>query len=553
MDTPQGLDKSNIQDSINARDGSRLLGPQEDPHSKTSEKIESPAYIAQDDHSDPQISIGSSSESIANSPTLNSPDSFLSYVGPADQERSSSYISQGSAFPDNQSSRFGASIPARLNSLNTPEFSQSQESPESLELPLFSTDSGNEVHVRSPKLDIKSYDSLEPSYVCRNPIGSYVTADDEISINADEASFKLPSGGIPLQNAMSLDVYSDSEGGRDGFHSSHNPLFYSSALELEGPSNPTPNVARKQNKSQMNIMTLSQIPNRQKKVARRKSRNSEASERSHRSEAHSGSGYTQTPTSGKIFRNLLILEESLRQQVYQQRTLRRKYLTFLAALCSLIAGISHHLYMSQYGGPFRFIFQLLLLMLIVTLLLYHLSGEYQKTIVLPRKFLSSANKGLRQLNVRLVKIKTSYADSSADLIREYGLFLCSMALKFCHTAFPSMIQNPESRLEIWLMVAQLRCQPRFGLNDVKLVLVPRTFSTDIREGWELYRNEFWVNEGVRRRNSVLDFTKPKPQKKISKEKLRKRRPSAPPIPLLNKHNLNLLEESAEPLNLVDEE
>ena len=50
------------------------------------------------------------------------------------------------------------------------------------------------------------------------------------------------------------------------------------------------------------------------------------------------------PTSGKVFRNLLILEESLRQQVIQQRAMRRKYLTFLSILCSIIAALSHHLF-----------------------------------------------------------------------------------------------------------------------------------------------------------------------------------------------------------------
>lgn len=325
---------------------------------------------------------------------------------------------------------------------------------------------------------------------------------------------------------------SDSDGGRDAANRA-----YSSASDLEGlPSTPKPRRAR---------LTGPLLTPKAKKRLRRKSRNSEApSERSHRSEAP-GSGYTSTPATGKIFRNLLILEESLRQQVMQQRALRRKYLTFLAILCSLIASISHHLYFSDYlSASVRVMLQLTLLALCVILMLYHLSGEYQKTIVLPRKFLSSTNKGLRQLNVRLVKIKTSLADSLVDLMRELGLFFCTMALRSLHTIYPSKIRNPNSRLETFLVSAQLQCQPRFGLTDVKLTLLPRSFNTDIREGWELYRNEFWINEGVRRRNAMMDFMHSLDEKLKSarKEKSRrsKRKSSVSRPAVLSEENLQAL-------------
>lgn len=324
-----------------------------------------------------------------------------------------------------------------------------------------------------------------------------------------------------------------------GRHAPSSHAVYSSALESESQPYYGPKGLRKKS-SLKSVLTSPLSSPKSKKTPRRRSRASDAqSEKSHRSDVHLGGGYTLTPVTGKIFRNMLILEASLRQQVIQQRTMRRKYLTFLAALCSLIASISYHLYFDSDSGPMRVFLQLILLMLCVTLLLYHLSGEYQKTIVLPRKFLSSTNKGLRQLNVRLVKIKSSFADTTADLIREVGLFLCVMALKFFHTAFPSILQNSSSKIEVWLVSGQLRCQPRLGLNDVKLVLVPRSFNTDIREGWELYRNEFWTNEGIRRRNGLLDFMSDKSQKKDKKER-RKRKPSTLPLSNLSEHNLEKL-------------
>lgn len=222
------------------------------------------------------------------------------------------------------------------------------------------------------------------------------------------------------------------------------------------------------------------------------------------------------PATGKIFRNLLILEESLREQVIQQRALRRKYLTFLAILCSIIASISYHLYFVEYSqssnGTTRVVLQFTLLALLVTLMLYHLSGEYQKTIVAPKKFLLSTNKGLRQLNVRLVKIKSSLTDNITDLIREFLLFIVMGCLSSLHKVYPSMINNQNSKLEVFLISCKLQCQPRIGVTDVKLMLNARVFNTDVREGWELYRSEFWIQEGVRRRQAMIEFAENQPQR-----------------------------------------
>ena len=223
-------------------------------------------------------------------------------------------------------------------------------------------------------------------------------------------------------------------------------------------------------------------------------RSKEPSEKSHKSLEKSGTGYTSMPPSGKVFRNMLILEESLREQVIQQRAMRRKYLIFLAMLCSIIAGLAHHLFILDAAvsstGTTRLILKFLLISTVITLLLYHLSGEYQKTIVLPRKFLSSTNKGLRQLNVRLVKIKTPLSDKVTDLIRELSLFVVNFALEVFHKLSPSSIQNKNSKIEVFLVTCQSQCQPRIGVTDVKLLLNARVFNVDIREGWEIYRSEF---------------------------------------------------------------
>lgn len=99
----------------------------------------------------------------------------------------------------------------------------------------------------------------------------------------------------------------------------------------------------------------------------------------------------------------------------------------------------------------------------MTLLLFYLSGEYTRTISRPRKHLVTANKGIRQLNVRLVKVKVGAVD----------------------------------RILAYLRLTENSTQ-RKGVEHVRLVLNPRIFSTATREQWELYRNQFWSLEAVRR-------------------------------------------------------
>lgn len=220
-----------------------------------------------------------------------------------------------------------------------------------------------------------------------------------------------------------------------------------------------------------------------------------------------GPGYTQAPAAGKIFRNLLILEASLRDQVAHQRGLRRKYLTFLAILCLMSASIAHNLYIADAlvlaSGPLRLGLQFVLLALLVTLILYHLSGEYNKTIVRPRKFLAFTNRGLRQFHVKLVRFPASYVDGTIETIRELLLYAATSSIDCLHHV--SSGGPIAARVHYMLAMCQLICQPRYGLNDVKLVLIAREFTINVREAWELYRTEFWTQEGQRRRQRMQAF------------------------------------------------
>lgn len=207
-----------------------------------------------------------------------------------------------------------------------------------------------------------------------------------------------------------------------------------------------------------------------------------------------------SPTS-MIFRNLLIMEEDLRNQAREQKKLRWQYTAFLACLAG-VAGFSiYELYFNDdvVKGMYRFFIQFTMCFISITLVLFHLSGQYKRTIIIPRRFFASTNKGIRQFNLRLVKVHSSWDENLTDMIRfamnafsDSSIWLCEELLSFW---------KPITLLRFWHNV-KVRCQPRIGAVDVKIVLNPRAFSAEIREGWEIYRDEFWAREGARRRKTV---------------------------------------------------
>ncbi|ODQ44686.1 hypothetical protein PICMEDRAFT_27826, partial [Pichia membranifaciens NRRL Y-2026] len=167
--------------------------------------------------------------------------------------------------------------------------------------------------------------------------------------------------------------------------------------------------------------------------------------------------------TAQIFKNMLILEESLRQQYMQQQSLRLKYSIFLVVMVIIF---SYSTYVSLFHSIYvltNIVHQVISIIMLMTLLLFYLTGEYTRTISIPRKFLVTTNKGIRQLNVRLVKVKVP---------------LKERIIGFIHLQLHNHRQ---------------------GVDHARLVLNPRVFSTATREQWELYRNQFWGLESVRSR------------------------------------------------------
>ncbi|KAF3904890.1 hypothetical protein ABW20_dc0107368 [Dactylellina cionopaga] len=253
---------------------------------------------------------------------------------------------------------------------------------------------------------------------------------------------------------------------------------------------------------------------------------------------------TSPPT---IYLNLIILEASLRAQYQRLHLRRRKYTFFLILLCLWTGYFFNAVYITG-PSPYSIIStfeKLCLIGGIVTGLLFWMSGLYAKTMIWPRRLVGNVNKGLRMFNVKLVVVNRSFSQRMRDwleiLVKRHPLgWVYSVGLKRVPPPRPmihvrsrgqSNASNrglaglrgsapgtpgtppPRSAADVLLAQRALGNTPRqpapppdaFDPDDylesgrnVKLVILAKHFSADFREGWEVYRSEYWEKENERR-------------------------------------------------------
>ncbi|KAF3917322.1 hypothetical protein ABW21_db0200040 [Orbilia brochopaga] len=254
---------------------------------------------------------------------------------------------------------------------------------------------------------------------------------------------------------------------------------------------------------------------------------------------------TSPPT---IYLNLIILEASLRAQYHRLHLRRRKYTVFLILLCLWTGYFFNAVYIVG-PSPYSIIstFQKLCLIGgVVTGLLFWMSGLYAKTMIWPRRLVGNVNKGLRMFNVKLVVVNRSFSQRLRDwgeiIAKRHPLgWVYSVGLKrvppprHIHqhvrgrghsnasvrsmgsksiNLLPGTPGTPPPRSAADALLAQrvaTNTRPPIPLPDVfdpndyldsgervKLVILAKHFSADFREGWEIYRSEYWEKENERR-------------------------------------------------------
>lgn len=163
-----------------------------------------------------------------------------------------------------------------------------------------------------------------------------------------------------------------------------------------------------------------------------------------------------------IYTNLIITEHALRSQYIELQHSRRRGLLFF---WGVLAGAAILTYRVRYDPSiYRFIKlleQLLMIASYISCGLFFLTGMYTKVFAVAPRFLTDTNKGLKSLNCRLVKCRTSLKEKAIRYLVN-----------------PVYAEDPA--------------------GPVKLILSTREFDPNFIENWEIFRDEYWERQRRRR-------------------------------------------------------
>lgn len=210
----------------------------------------------------------------------------------------------------------------------------------------------------------------------------------------------------------------------------------------------------------------------------------------------------------QIYLNLLILESSLRLQYLSLRARLRLHLLLLAALIAWILTFTYLLYFrpredgSGVGGSVYWVLETTYKLAwgggVVTACLVYFTGLYDRGIRWPRKFTSTTNRGLRQFNLKIIIVRQSFL---RELIGYFTAGWWGESKRVNFQPVPKDIEATAPK-EHWTGHAARHGVVEEDLapaGDVlKLLLLPKPFSPDFREGWETWRMEYWEKENARR-------------------------------------------------------
>lgn len=218
----------------------------------------------------------------------------------------------------------------------------------------------------------------------------------------------------------------------------------------------------------------------------------------------------------QIYLNLLILEASLRSQYLTLRARRRQHTFFLLILLLWTTYFSYALFLrpredgSGVGGSVYWTVEvaekLALMGGMVTAMLMWGTGQWERGVRWPRRWVGITNRGLRVINTKIVVIKGPW----------WKEMLSQLSFLFIYSSFFSLSGSSYQYIDHSLEKGSHHTPPDGdflgnsnmreeelapGGDHIKLLLLPKPFSPDFRENWELYRAEYWEKENERRAQS----------------------------------------------------
>lgn len=217
----------------------------------------------------------------------------------------------------------------------------------------------------------------------------------------------------------------------------------------------------------------------------------------------------------QIYLNLLILETSLRSQYLTLRARRRQNTFFLLILAIWIAYFVYALFLRPredgrgVGGSVYWVVEMgekvALMGGVVTGILTWGTGQWDRGVRWPRRWLAVANRGLRGMNTKIVLIRGPWwkeAISHLSFIFPYSSFFqpAGSSFRFIEHSFDKrggsaashrLNSDTDSELGVEEDLAP-------GGDYIKLLLLPKSFSPEFRENWDEYRSDYWDKENKRR-------------------------------------------------------
>lgn len=216
----------------------------------------------------------------------------------------------------------------------------------------------------------------------------------------------------------------------------------------------------------------------------------------------------------QIYLNLLILEASLRSQYLILRARRRQHTFFLLVLAIWTTCFFYALFLrpredgNGVGGSVYWVVEIAekvaLMGGIVTGLLIWGTGQWDRGVRWPRRWVGVANRGLRNINAKIVVIKGSWWRELLGLssfLFPYSSFFppqgsCIGNMKISKEKNSNTNAGYRFDEEDGELSHEEDLSP--GGDFIKLLLLPKPFSADFRENWEIYRIEYWEKENERR-------------------------------------------------------
>lgn len=237
----------------------------------------------------------------------------------------------------------------------------------------------------------------------------------------------------------------------------------------------------------------------------------------------------------QIYLNLLILEASLRAQWLQLRTRRRQHTFFLTLLTLWLLYFGYALFFapredgSGVGGSVYWAVELAEKVCfmgggILSILIWA-TGQWERGVRWPRRWVGTTNRGLRGFNCKLVVIKQAWwreLFSTISFLFSYGLFSSTSESSYRFVDH-SILKDSEKASGGNNNLPNIDEDDAAGYEEdlapggdyIKLLLLPKPFSPNFRENWDVFRMDYWEKENERR--GILRQRLKDRERKIAKE------------------------------------